>query len=188
MSNWAMLGKRLRRDAMRLLKTSKSALLKTYREMLFKLAIIIFRAPRESVLHKFNIKGFWGFGVLGFWGLGDPAESYVRMAKHRSSTTTSSVQVDGVGIYEGAVGIRMRGEFNPVAHALHQYVGGRAREFSQILKDPNFIKRMKTYFTGSYLREIALTNVRGSAEGGLLAMIMAGESLTGPVLAHHAAA
>lgn len=133
-------------------------------------------------------KNNWSLIDAEWSGLGDPAESYVRMAKHRSSTTASSVTVRGVGVYEGGIGIRMSSDFSPVAHVLQQYVGSRAEEFAKVLKDSTFMKRIKTYATGSYLREIALANVRGSVESGLLAMVMAGESMAGPVLAHHIAA
>jgi hypothetical protein len=130
----------------------------------------------------------WALIDAEWSGLGDPAESYVRMAKQRSTTTASEIKINGVGVYEGAVGVRMSTNFSPVAHALHDYVGSRANEFAQSLKDPNFTIRMKRYATGSYLREIALTTVRGNPESGLLALLMAGESLAGPILAHHIAA
>ncbi len=133
-------------------------------------------------------KNNWSLIDAEWSGLGDPAESYVRMSKHRSSTTASSIQVDGIGVYEGAVGIRMKGEFSQVADNLHQYVAGRSKEFSHVLKDPDFLRRIKTYATGSFLREIALSTLRGNVESGLLAMVMAGESSAGPILAHHIAA
>lgn len=118
---------------------------------------------------------------------GDPAESYLRMAKQLSTTTAIGINVKGVGNFEEGLGVMMDSKFNQVAHALNDYILNRASEFALVLKDPDFINRLNIYSAGSYLRELALINKRGNIQDGLLAMVMAGKALSGQAVSKLAA-
>lgn len=123
----------------------------------------------------------WSLIDAEWAGLGDPAESYVRMAKHRSTTTATNVAIQSITPTPEALEIGIETTFNSVAHYLHDYVTGRAEEFASALKDPNFLDRFSTYFAGSYLRELALINKRGKIEDGIVAISLAAEAMMGPV-------
>jgi hypothetical protein len=122
----------------------------------------------------------WSLIDAEWAGLGDPAESFVRMAKHRSTTTATNIVIRNIQPTDNTLEIDLETSFNSVAHYLHDYVTRRAAEFATALNDPDFLVRFNTYFAGSYLRELALINKRGKVEDGIVAMTLAADALTKP--------
>lgn len=93
-------------------------------------------------------------------GPADPAEAFVRMIKHESTTTLSDIQKGFITKQNDCLVIDFEAELPDAATQVQQLGISKIVEFAQALNDPDFPRRVQLYLAGSYLREIALTPQR----------------------------
>lgn len=101
--------------------------------------------------------GMWHIFDPEYAGYNDPAEAYVKAIKYVTTATSQGIQGFAATYNEDLLTMDVRVKFPPLAYKLQKYGLSRIDEFAQALDDPDFPKRVRTYFTASYLREIALT-------------------------------
>lgn len=110
-------------------------------------------------------------------GPADPAEAFVRMTKHLSSTTIQNSGELSLQTDEDTLIVNLDLSFSPTAVALQEYGLAQVPHVASLLHDPLFSTRVQEYLAGSYLREVALAQKRGNTKLALFAMLKASEAI-----------
>lgn len=88
---------------------------------------------------------------------GDPAESYVKLIKYETTNTVQKVNKSQLAIKDGKIYIDVDIQFSNLAYQLQEMGLSAAPELAMSLRDHDFLRRVKIYLAGTYLREAALT-------------------------------